>query len=472
MANNYCNKKYIYIILSVFFIYCNNIINGLNYNDSCEEIQPFNTLNFGKHSFIHQIFCYFGTMIISLILYICQTKQLKSAFKLEKKITQEEKLFSQEIKLIYNNARIKNAGVSYIYFLLIFFLWIIEEQSIPFFMGILKDLDFWMIEILIITYFNHKIFNVEIYKHHFIVIFYNLIPIIFKIIAIILSFLDCKNNKNKYGIYNYYPTGKKGKKEMKIIYVVHKWLTPFGIIIYLIFITLRSYVNSTIKWFMDLKYFSAFKLLFFYGFIGTLINLIICIITTFTKCKDSVDTTINIYDYFCKVKNNNNETYFENFLLYFSSNSYYDTESKDYKPEKIIIEVIKIILDVITFFLHKYYTLLIIEHLTPVYVIFSFPIHYFFKKTTNLFYDLITTGNFFIEFPIEFIEYKFCLDLSGDILSILGFLVYLEIIELKCYGFNYNYRKNIIERGLNECIQMRAYSNSMIKNDEENEDDD
>ena len=47
-------------------------------------------------------------------------------------------------------------------------------------------------------------------------------------------------------------------------------------------------------------------------------------------------------------------------------------------------------------------------------------------------------------------------------------LVFLEIIELKCCGFNYNYRKNIIERGLNECIQMRAYSNSMIKNDEEN----
>ena len=468
-----CNKSYIYIILSVFFIYFNNIINGLNYNDSCKKITLIKTLNFAKHSFIHQIFCYLGTMIISFVLYNYQTKKLESIFKIEKKETQEVKLNNQEIKLIYNSLKNNNinAHVSYIYFLLFLFFWIIEEESIPFFMGILKDLDFWMIEILIITYLNHKIFNVQVYKHHLIVIIYNLIPIIFKIIAITLSFYDEKNNSNidiEEEKYKYYDNDDDGKRKLKTLYVVHKWLTPFGIIIYLIFITLRSIINSTIKYFMDLKYFSTFKLLFFYGSMGTIINLIICIISTFIKCKDT--STINIYDYICSVKRyNSNETYFENFLIYFSSNSYYNKE-KGEEPVKILLEIIKVILDVITFFLHKYYTLLIIKHLTPVYVIFSFPIHYFFKKTTNLIYDLIDFKNPFIKFPIEYIEYKFCLDLSGDIFSILGFLAYLEIIELKCCGFNYNYRKNIIQRGFNESIQMQSYP--MIKNEEENEDDD
>ena len=343
-----CNKSYIYIILSVFFIYFNNIINGLNYNDSCKKIILFNTLNFGKHSFIHQIFCYFGTMIISFAFCIYQTKKLESIFKLEKKENQKEKLKIREIELIYNNVNTKgiNAGVSYGFFLFFLFLWIIEEESIPFFMGILKDLDFWMIEILIITYLNHKIFKVQIYKHHLIVIIYNCIPMIFKIIAIILSFLDKYNNNdinNEEKKYKYYPNGDDGKKEYKILYVVHKWLTPFGIIIYLIFISLRSYVNCTMKWFMDLKFFSTFKLLFFYGFIGTFINLIICIITTFIKCKDT--STINIYDYICKVKRDNStETYFENFFIYFSSNSYFDTKSehKEYKPEIIKFEIKKL----------------------------------------------------------------------------------------------------------------------------------
>ena len=47
---------------------------------------------------------------------------------------------------------------------------------------------------------------------------------------------------------------------------------------------------------------------------------------------------------------------------------------------------------------------------------------------------------------------KFLLDISGDITSILGFLVYLEILELNFCKFNYNLRNYIISRAESELL--------------------
>ena len=48
----------------------------------------------------------------------------------------------------------------------------------------------------------------------------------------------------------------------------------------------------------------------------------------------------------------------------------------------------------------------------------------------------------------------FYLDISGDIFSIFGFLIYLEVIEFYCFGLNKDYRKNIMRRGTEECINI------------------
>ena len=61
---------------------------------------------------------------------------------------------------------------------------------------------------------------------------------------------------------------------------------------------------------------------------------------------------------------------------------------------------------------------------------------------------LIFTAIFFVEKLFKTKEQlkKFLLDTSGDIASILGFLIYLEIIELNFCGLNFNLKKNIISR--------------------------
>ena len=47
-------------------------------------------------------------------------------------------------------------------------------------------------------------------------------------------------------------------------------------------------------------------------------------------------------------------------------------------------------------------------------------------------------------------EYKFTSDFLGDILSIIGFLVYLEIIELNFGNLDYNLRRTIMERAIED----------------------
>ena len=88
---------------------------------------------------------------------------------------------------------------------------------------------------------------------------------------------------------------------------------------------------------------------------------------------------------------------------------------------------------------------MIIKFYTPIHVIFSFPVQYFIEKNFLLIFTAIFFSNDL--FTKENQLQKFLLDVFGDVASIIGFLIYLEIIELNFCGFNYNLAKNIINRG-------------------------
>ena len=127
-----------------------------------------------------------------------------------------------------------------------------------------------MVELLIITYLNSYMFKTEIYKHQKFAIWINMISGLFKVSTIILSLFD------------------DNKEEMPVLYNVNKLLIPIGIIIYLILIILRSYINIKIKCFMDLNYISHSQLLIFYGLIGTISCALITVISTFIKCNNNI----------------------------------------------------------------------------------------------------------------------------------------------------------------------------------------
>ena len=131
--------------------------------------------------------------------------------------------------------------------LIISFIWVLEELSIDIYSYALKDLDFWMVELIIITYLNAYMFKIQIYKHQKCAIWFTTFPCFLKVLTIILYLFD------------------ENKEIIPILYNVKRIFIPIGIIIYLILITLRSYVNTKIKYFMDFKYISSSKLLMYYG---------------------------------------------------------------------------------------------------------------------------------------------------------------------------------------------------------------
>ena len=66
---------------------------------------------------------------------------------------------------------------------------------------------------------------------------------------------------------------------------------------------------------------------------------------------------------------------------------------------------------------------------------------------------------------VEYIEVKYSLNIIGDIISLIGFMIYLEIIELNFCDFNYNIRKSIAKRGLNELQFLEDNSEDFDNND-------
>ena len=67
---------------------------------------------------------------------------------------------------------------------------------------------------------------------------------------------------------------------------------------------------------------------------------------------------------------------------------------------------------------------------------------------------------------------KFLLDESGDIASILGFLIYLEIIELNFCNLNFNLKKNIAYRSELEYNISYELEEIEEKNEDSSEDSD
>lgn len=440
------SKHYKYIWLAIIFELLNSSIVGMNYLEIFYGIKIINSTTqekFTVHKLIHQIFNYFGTFIISyLILKNQQNKWFieKTKSKIIEETTSKD---SYRFSLIHYKAQ-RKYEVNTLSFLIIIFSLVILDQAIEKYESILNHLDFWMIELIIISYLNSKLFKIQIYRHHKFVLFFNLFPILFKIITIFLTFKD--NNKSESDINN---SKYSDENELKIIYVVFWYWVIIGLIIYILLILLRSYSYIKLKWFMDLKYISENKLLMHYGIVGSLFYTIIVTITTFIKCKN--DSELGPTDYICNIKkegNETNETYYESFYIYFTTTS---------NVIQILIEILNVILEMITFYFYKYYSMMIIKYLTPIHLIFSLPIYYFFYKTILFLYYaflILFKEKEKLNWDVKHKGVKFFLDISGDIFSIFGFLIYLEVIECSCFGLNINYRKNIIRRGTEESLRI------------------
>ena len=294
----------------------------------------------------------------------------------------------------FKNYLVNNSSV-FIY-IIISFIWVVQEILLLMFWGFLKDIDFWFLEILTATIIFSKIFLVEVYKHQKLAIGINLIiPSIFKIIAIIFRF----------------------KSEEKIIYTKYPWWVPIGLIGYIILISIKAFINCSIRSFIDLKYITISQLLIFYSFIGIIVSIIADVIITFVPCsKDSVPNFVN--GKMCKVKYNK-YLYFDNLIYYFSSFTVEDLFGN-------LIRALFIIFDFTSLFFKEYFYLSVIKYMGPTHITSSLPIFFFLKKVVIVMNNLIIKKafitdasdyklhRFFVGYYQRFYLYIWIFDLFGD----------------------------------------------------------
>ena len=438
--------KYKYILYSAISLLISDFAFGINYHGVFTEVSlmtifGITDVNYNQHYYIRQIFCYFGTFILSIILYKIEEKKSRGdSIKSKKEISSSlESSFnsSSGIELIYEN----NETIYYSKFfvsklLFLILLWAIEEKFTEKLNSIFKHLDFWMLEFLFLSIFSKKYLAIEIYRHQKLAMLLTILPLTLKIVTIILSF----NDKKKY-ISNSFR--REEDNLLEILYVPYPWLIPIGIIIYLSMKIMRAYIKTQIKWYMDIKYVSTTKLLMNYGIIGTIFYTIICTITTFTDCPHNDK---NFEDYFCETHENDNENdnekdngkkYFASFSLYFTKILF----------NHYILEPIILFFGILGFSFYKFYSLMIIKKLTPIHLVFSLPLFYIMRKIILT----ISIVNFLIH-NRELSTYmiKYILDSVGDFLCIFAYLIYLEVIKLNFCNLNFNLRDNIITRGQTE----------------------
>ena len=429
------NKNY-YI---VFMIICSIIMSclyGLNHNE-CFPNTSIASEEFSKHFLIHRLFSFIGIVIISFFLLKFEEKALGTESKDENNNKNEN---NKKNLLIYNdNENGIKSNKLIVFYCLIILCWVLIDDIIQKYIIIFQDLDFWMFELIFLWILSIKFFKYELYKHHYLAILLCIFASLLKIGCILVTFFGFTEDDEEKNSYN---------GGLKIYYKDNPIEIFIGIILYFILIFLRSYISLKLKWFMDKKNTSHIKLFRFYGIFGIIIYFNSSLIGTFVgHKKNDDDDDVTAFDYLFKVKSTDNNKiilYLESFIIYFSNyNSFLS----------IFREILTILLGTFFFSFKIYFSILIIKYLTPVHVIISIPIVFLLEKIIMFLHFLFDTKKGFCKGNNNKII-KFFLDISGDCFSVLGFLIYLEIIILKFCKYDYNTKDNIMKRSFGEINEI------------------
>ena len=421
-----CNKLYQYMGYQIIA----KIIDSLIEKVIPDKTNIFEKYKFPPNIFIQKGFNYFGTFIFAIFLFRYEIKQIK---KNQNNLDNNTNRTLSQIEYIYRDYEGKIFNIDSIITIILLFLG--TELINSFFDLSLKGLDFWVPELLFICYLTKRMFGIPIYKHKlFSILFILIFCSILKILSTIFRFVDDDEPK---------------------LYIIYKWIIPIGVIYFVILVYLRCYCFCKIKSLFELKNILSSKFLALYGFFGAFICFIVSIITHNIPCVDENDfENINLICHVNNTINNHTIYYYENYALFFKKlwdNNRYILINIGF----LFLFLLKIIIS----FIFRLYSMIIIQKLNPEYCISSYSIHYFFIGLIEFFI-------FYLSKDGQFKFYKFY-DTLAEFFVILGYIVYLEFIELNFCGLNNNLKRNIRTRSLIEA--QTEYLNENAEDNRESE---
>jgi len=194
---------------------------------------------------------------------------------------------------------------------------------------------------------------------------------------------------------------------------------------------IMAYTRVRAKVLIDLKYMSPYSIIIFVGIFGIIITMITLIITTNSKCKENISSfcmTI-LYDQI----NNTNTTYFDNINIYFQN---LNERKNDYRLYIEIIIILPIFL-IINFF-EMVCEIWIIIQLNPIFVLIQ---NNFCYLINDIIFVLINYDTFeeYLALP------QFLVSETAELIAIICYLIYLQIIELRFCGLDMYLNKNLIK---------------------------
>ena len=267
------NRSLLYIVLTSISLVINQYIYGFTYiecfyqmniyrtfyelitgdviEDNSETNKKRNKIKFLRHRVFDPLFSYIGVIILSYIFI----KNKKPADFNNTSIQNETSTQNKsEIRLIYNKSKVyfyHFKGI--LFYILILFLWVAEENLILIYVDIFQDLDFWFFELIFVSVIFSKIFIFKISSHQILGVAISvLVGSILKIYNITITFIyDSEKDEDK-----------------KTYYVKNPKVIVFAVL-YFLLIILRSYVNTKIyitSIFNDNLWDSRYLYLFYYRY--------------------------------------------------------------------------------------------------------------------------------------------------------------------------------------------------------------
>ena len=417
-----CSKYYIYILCAIVLKALKDTIFGFSDIDqrNKEDFQIIKPIPlFCKHNLLQNLFRYIGFILGGFIFLAIKKKNIES--EKYSPITKKNKF---DIKLIYNPYS-KYASAKIIEIITIASIFCIHYELRKFlYMMNFYFLDYVSFNVIFVILFMRMYFRIKLYNYQKCSLYF--IIITNTLLLLINSFLPQhrSNNKNEYDIY----AETLGNGALCI---------PF-LIVFIFLSAIISYARVKIKLLTYVKFISIYTIIISIGICGIFYTLIEILFSELFKC--NMDEMNETFKTLCIINNTENEFYHDEFKTF--HDDFQKLSSKD-----IFINILLMLIFPIICFFEILCELLIIYFLDPIYILIRDNIFYFFER---IIFVMLRIDNDIIEYMTP----RFFLHEFSEIFAIIGYCIYLQLIELRFCKLDNDLNKNIIARGKIETVSI------------------
>ena len=444
-------KYHIYIIISIICQLISDYSMGFNKMMKPETPKIFQYLAaLNNHFLVQNAIILLGILIGGIILYIFSKISIynkKQTFTMVDAQKKREEILGG--KYIESNC----VGLSLVSIFIAFFTIqnpLLNQYHIENY--------FWMIEIIILLILSHIILKTKIGNHHIFAIFVTFPLLIFELIGFSLPF-------SKHHCQNMSPKECKEKYLSDNSFFFLLWV-KYGKLVYIfcplfIIVTiLKDYSWIKSKYLMDIRGIDPSIIMMLTGVIGLIFVFILLYFATLFPCNIIENVTNNLVNnknsYFvnnkeidisreaCFISLYNNET--KQLKLYYDNVISFINEYNENNSDSIIGSSIKIELYLV---IPVYFVMNLVINISNIMIIRYLEPNIIFINTIVVnFIEEIIFYFFVIQRDEEYKTFiQFILAELKHIFSLIGSIIYIEMIELRFCDLDYDLRKNIKSRG-------------------------